>query len=100
MYITFCYYEYSYTFTSIVDTAGNTLFCVLYAVLHGTEDCTCNKWLSDSKTIELFRVSASRTELRCSRCHGLMGWWDEPPRTKKIMPFKRAWSEAECLAMR
>ena len=29
-----------------------------------------------------------------------MGWWDEPPRTKKIMPFKRVWSEEECLAMR
>ena len=29
-----------------------------------------------------------------------MGWWDEPSRTKKIMPFKRAWSEEECFAMR
>ena len=29
-----------------------------------------------------------------------MGWWDESPRRKKIMPFKRAWSEEECLAMR
>ena len=51
-------------------------------------------------TIEFFKISDSRTELRCSRCHGLMGWWDEPSRTKKIMPFKRAWSEEECLAMR
>ena len=45
-------------------------------------------------------LNASRTELRCSRCHGLIGWWDEPPRTKKIMPFMRAWSNEECLAMR
>jgi hypothetical protein len=29
-----------------------------------------------------------------------MGWWDEPSCAKKIMPFKRAWSEEECLAMR
>ena len=41
----------------------------------------------------------TRTELRYGRCHGLVGWWDESPRTKKIMPFKRAWSEEECLAM-
>jgi hypothetical protein len=29
-----------------------------------------------------------------------MGWWDEMPHIKKIMPFKRAWSEEECLTMR
>jgi hypothetical protein len=29
-----------------------------------------------------------------------MGWWDEPSRTKMIMPFERAWLEEECLAMR
>jgi len=50
--------------------------------------------------MEFFKISDSRIELRCSRCHGLMGWWDEQPRTKKIMPWKRAWSEEECLAMR
>jgi hypothetical protein len=27
-------------------------------------------------------------------------WWDEPARTKKIMPFNREWSHEECLAMR
>jgi hypothetical protein len=52
------------------------------------------------KTIDFFKISDSRTELRCSRCRGLMGWWDEPSRAKKIMPFKRAWSEEECLAMK
>jgi hypothetical protein len=56
--------------------------------------------MRDSKIIEFVKISASRTQLRCGRCHGLMGWWDEPPKTKKIMPFKRAWSEEECLAMR
>ncbi|MDQ4073016.1 MAG: hypothetical protein M3162_01790 [Thermoproteota archaeon] len=53
-----------------------------------------------SKTIEFFKISNSRTELRCSRCHGLMGWWDEPPRTRKITPCKREWSHEECLALR
>jgi hypothetical protein len=72
----------------------------MLCVLHWTEDCTCNRSLTDSKTIEFFRISNSRVELRCSRCHGLMGWWDELPRTKKIMPFKREWSKEECLAMR
>ncbi|HZA68543.1 MAG TPA: hypothetical protein VE548_02510 [Nitrososphaeraceae archaeon] len=52
------------------------------------DDCTCDRWTVNSKTVEL-KISDSRTELRCSRCHGLIGWWDEPPRTKKIMPFKQ-----------
>jgi hypothetical protein len=36
-------------------------------------------------------------ELRWGRCHGLVGWLDEPPRTKKIMHssenglMKNAW---------
>ncbi|MGA9318379.1 MAG: hypothetical protein WBV84_10015 [Nitrososphaeraceae archaeon] len=53
-------------------------------------------------TIEFFKTSASRIELRCSssRCNGLVGWWDEPTRTKKIFSFMRASSEEECLAMR
>ena len=50
-------------------------------------------------TLEFFMISDSRTGLRCGRCKGLVGWWDTPRHTKKIMPFKRAWSEAECLAM-
>ncbi len=45
-------------------------------------------------------ISDLRTGLRCGRCKGLVGWWDNPPHTKKIMPFKRAWSEAECLAIK
>ena len=45
-------------------------------------------------------ISDSRIGLRCGRCKGLMGWWDAPPRTRKILPFKRAWSEEECLVMR
>lgn len=78
----------------------NILFHILYIVLHWTEDCICSRWITESKTLEFYKISSSRTELRCSRCKGLIGWWDEPPRTKKIMPFKRAWSEEECLAMR
>jgi hypothetical protein len=68
--------------------------------LHWTKNCNCNRWMNDSKTIEFFKISDSRTELRCSRCHGLMGWWDEPPHTKKITPLKREWSIEECLSMR
>jgi hypothetical protein len=80
--------------------SDNILFCILYTVLHWTEDCTCSRRLPDCTPVEFFKISNSRTELRCGRCHGLMGWYDESPRTKKIMPFKRAWSEEECLAMR
>ena len=68
--------------------------------MHWTEDCVCNRQMRDSKTIEFFKISASRTALRCSRCHGLMGWWDEPSHATKIMPIKRDWSKEECLAMR
>ncbi|MGH9986525.1 MAG: hypothetical protein ACRD8W_21495 [Nitrososphaeraceae archaeon] len=68
--------------------------------MHWTEDCICNRSLADSRTLEFFKISDSRTELRCGRCKGLVWWCDDPPRSKKIMPFKRAWSEEECLAMR
>ena len=46
--------------------------------MHWTEDCICSRWMTKSKTIGFFKISDSRTELRCSRCHGLMGWWDGP----------------------
>ena len=70
--------------------------------MYWTDDFICDRWMISSKIIEFFKVGASRAELRCSRCHGLMGWWwdDEPAQTrkmKKIMPFKRTWSEEECL---
>ncbi|HEY0580421.1 MAG TPA: hypothetical protein VGC75_06910 [Candidatus Nitrosocosmicus sp.] len=56
--------------------------------------------MTNSKTIEFFKISDSRTEIRCSRCHGLIGWWDEPSRVRKIMPSKREWTTNECLDMR
>jgi hypothetical protein len=68
--------------------------------MHWTDNCICSRWMTNSKTIDFFKISDSRTELRCSRCRGLMGWWDEPSRAKKIMPLKRTWNEEECLAMR
>jgi hypothetical protein len=61
------------------------------------KDCVCNIWTN--KKIE-FKISDYRIELRCSRCHGLVSWWEEHSRTKKIMPSKREWSYEECLAMR
>jgi hypothetical protein len=65
-----------------------------------TENCICHTWTSNSKIIEFVKISNSRTELRCGRCHGLVGWWDEPVSNKKIMPLKREWTEEECLTMR
>jgi hypothetical protein len=55
--------------------------------------------MTNSKLIE-FDLSNSRVELRCRSCNGLVGWWDVPSGVKKIMPFKRMWSEEERLAMR
>lgn len=68
-----------------------------------TDDCICDWWMTSSKIIEFFKINASRTELRCGRCHGLIGWCDNGPAQtrkmkKKIMPFKRTWSEEECLS--
>jgi hypothetical protein len=54
--------------------------------------------MSYSKTE--FHKRGNLAELRCDKCHGLLGWVDESTRAKKIMPFIRAWSEEECLAMR
>lgn len=65
------------------------------------KNCDCSRWEFDSsKTIEFFKISESRTELRCSRCKGLMGWWDKPSKTKKIVPVKREWSYEERLSLK
>ncbi|HYG00303.1 MAG TPA: hypothetical protein VD815_09435 [Candidatus Saccharimonadales bacterium] len=65
------------------------------------KNCDCNRGEFDSsKTIEFFKISESRTELRCSRCKGLMGWWDEPSKAKKIVPVKREWSYEERLSLK
>ena len=31
---------------------------------------------------------------------GVIGGWNETPRSKEIMPFKQAWSIEECMTMR
>lgn len=61
-----------------------------------SEDCACDREITESKAIEL-DLSGLKIELRCSKCEGLVGWWDEPSR--KIIPIRRTWSEEECLAM-
>ena len=73
---------------------------VLLTILKWTENCTCSRRETTHRTIDFFKISASRTELRCNMCNGLVGWWDEPTRIKKIMPVKRTWTEDECMAMR
>lgn len=89
------------TFPIVKSIWYGIIFCwIRNCVLHWTENCTCSRRLSGSKQIGFVKISDSRTELRCGRCRGLIGWWDEQPRTRKIMPFKRAWSEEERLAMR
>jgi hypothetical protein len=63
-----------------------------------TKECSCNHGIFDFSLVE-FMVNKSRIELRCRKCNGIIGWWDEQG-TKKIMPIKRVWSEEECLTMR
>jgi hypothetical protein len=29
----------------------------------------------------------------------VIGWWNEIPRSKEIMPLKQAWSKEECMTM-
>ncbi len=45
------------------------------------ERCTCDSWVA-SRMIEL-KISTSRTEVRCDRCNGIMGWVDEPSHARK-----------------
>jgi hypothetical protein len=73
--------------------------CLFWHLLSWAGDCICNTGMTNSK-IEFFIINNSRVELRCKRCKGLVSWWNISARTKKIMTFKRAWSEEECLAMR
>jgi hypothetical protein len=76
------------------------IFSIMYRSkrMSWTEEwCICNRGMTSSKAIE-FKINGSRIELRCKTCTGLVGWWHG--RTKKIMPFKRIWSDEECQAMR
>ena len=60
--------------------------------------CICK---TANKKIVEFEINDYRIELRCSTCKGLIKWWDESERMKNVVvPFKREWSEEECLAMR
>jgi hypothetical protein len=63
-----------------------------------TKVCSCNHQIFDFSLIE-FMVNDYKIELRCRKCNGIVGWWDERG-TKKITPIKRTWSKDECLAMR
>ncbi len=45
-----------------------------------------------------FKINGSIIELKCTKCMSLIGWWQT--QTEKIMPLKRSWSEAECMATR
>jgi hypothetical protein len=77
-----------------------SILVIIYTKLHWIEGCICNGSSTDSMTLEFFMISDSRTGIRCGRCKGLVGWWDNPRHMKKIVPFKRAWSEEECLTLR
>lgn len=57
------------------------------------EDCICDR--RKFKGITPVKITETRTELRCVDCHGLIGWWDEVPKTKKLIPPKRDWTEKE-----
>jgi hypothetical protein len=70
--------------------------------MSSTKDCNCNLRMngSKSKSVEYFKINASRIELRCGNCNGLVNWWVEHPRTRNIVPVKRSWSKEECESMR
>jgi len=63
---------------------------------YSIETCKCHWWTSYSET-EFHKIS-DLIELRCDRCHGLVGWVDESTRT--IIPLKRSWSHEERLDMK
>jgi hypothetical protein len=59
--------------------------------------CTCDRKMSKNDAME-FIIIGSRIELQCNKCKGMIGWWDNS--AKKVVPFKRALSHKERLAMR
>ena len=75
------------------------MFPIIYHVMmHFTEEeCNCNRGIINFRSIR-FMINGSRIELRCRKCNRMVGWWYT--QAKKIMPIKRLWSKAECLAMR
>lgn len=58
-----------------------------------TNDCICDR--HKTRIVEPVKITDTRTELRCADCKGLMGWWDDEPKTKKLIPPKRKWTKKE-----
>lgn len=63
------------------------------------KECSCSPGTTSIRSVK-FDIIGSRIELECNECHGIVGWWEEPVHTAKLMPLKRKWSEEECMAMR
>ena len=62
-------------------------------LINFNNDCTCDR--RKNKMLEFFKISNSRTEIRCADCKGLIGWWDDKVETHKIIVPKRNWTPEE-----
>jgi hypothetical protein len=61
------------------------------------KEYSCDAGTTNSNAME-FVITGLRIELRCRKCNGLIRWWNED--TKTITPFRRVWSDEECISMR
>jgi hypothetical protein len=63
------------------------------------KECNCSPGATSIRSVKS-NIVGSRIDLECTKCHGIVGWREEPVHTRKLVPFKRKWSEEECQAMR
>ncbi len=64
-----------------------------------TIECDCRAGTTSLRSVKI-NIIGSRIELECTKCNGVVDWWEEPAHNRKIMPFKRTWSDEERSAMR
>jgi hypothetical protein len=63
------------------------------------KECNCSPGITSIRSVKI-NIIDSRIELECTKCSGIVDWWEEPAHNRKIMPFKRKWSEEERWNMR
>ncbi|MGE5661127.1 MAG: hypothetical protein ACM3X1_02660 [Ignavibacteriales bacterium] len=63
------------------------------------KECDCSPGTTSLRSVKI-NIIGSRIELECTKCNGVVDWWEEPAHNRKIMPFKRMWSDEERSAMR
>ena len=49
------------------------------------KECDCSPGTTSLRSVKI-NIIGSRIELECTKCNGVVDWWEEPAHNRKIMP--------------